>query len=39
MSRHAVLLKNKVLYVVPTGDIKKFRTVDKEAKPKFIPEE
>ena len=39
MSRHTVLLKDGVLYVVPTGDITKFRTVDKNAKPKFIPEE
>jgi uncharacterized membrane protein YedE/YeeE len=39
MSRHTVLLKDGVLYVVPTGDITKFRTADKNAKPKFIPEE
>jgi hypothetical protein len=39
MTRHAVLLKDSVLYVVPTGDITKFRTADKNAKPKSIPEE
>jgi hypothetical protein len=39
MSRHTVLLKDGALYVVPTGDITKFRTVDRQAKPKFIPEE
>jgi hypothetical protein len=39
MSRHTVLLKDGVLYAVPTGDITKFRTADKNAKPKFIPEE
>ena len=39
MSRHTVLLKDDVLYVVPTADISKFRGVDKKAKPKFIPEE
>lgn len=39
MSRHTVLLKDKVLYVVPTGDITKFQTADKNAKPKSVPEE
>jgi hypothetical protein len=39
MSRHTVLSKDGVLYVVPTSDITRFRTVDKNAKPKFIPEE
>jgi hypothetical protein len=39
MSRHTVLLKDKVLYVVLTGDITKFRTADKNAKPKSVPEE
>jgi hypothetical protein len=39
MSRHTVLLKDNMLYVVPTGDISKFRTVGKNVKPKFIPEE
>jgi hypothetical protein len=39
MSRHTVLLKDKVLYVVPTGDIMEFWTADKNAKPKSIPEE
>jgi hypothetical protein len=39
MSRHTVLLKDGVLYVMPTGDITKFRTADKNVKPKSIPEE
>lgn len=39
MSRHTVLLKDHVLYVVPTGDITKFQTVDKNAKPKVVPKE
>jgi hypothetical protein len=39
MSRHTVLFKDGVLYVVPTADITKFRTADRDAKPKFIPEE
>lgn len=30
MSRHTVLLKDKVLYVVPTADISKFRTAEKK---------
>jgi hypothetical protein len=34
MARHTVLLKDGVLYIVPTGDITKFRTADKNAKPK-----
>jgi hypothetical protein len=29
MSRHTILLKDKVLYVVPTADIIQFRTADK----------
>jgi hypothetical protein len=37
MSRHTVLLKENILYTVPTGDITKFQTVDKNAKPKVIP--
>jgi hypothetical protein len=39
MSRHAVLYKADVLYVVPTGDILKFRTADKSFKAKSVPEE
>jgi MFS family permease len=38
MSRHTILLKDGVLYVLPTADISKFRTADKQAKP-LIPEE
>jgi hypothetical protein len=33
MSRNTVLLKDKVLYVVPTADITKFQTANKNAKP------
>jgi hypothetical protein len=39
MSRHTVLLKDGVLYVMPTGDITRFRTADKDAKPRFVPDE
>jgi hypothetical protein len=39
MSRHTVLLKDNVLYVVPTGDITKFQTADKSAKPTVAPKE
>jgi hypothetical protein len=34
MSRHTVMLKDDVLFVVPTGDISKFRTLGKLAAPK-----
>jgi hypothetical protein len=37
MSRHTVLFKDGVLYVVPTADITRFRTADKDAKPQFVP--
>ena len=30
MSRHTVLLKDNVLYVMPTADISKFRTAEKK---------
>jgi hypothetical protein len=30
MSRHTILLKDDVLYAVPTGDITKFRTADRK---------
>jgi hypothetical protein len=30
MSRHTILLKEKVLYVVPTADIAQFRTAGKQ---------
>jgi hypothetical protein len=39
MSKHTVLLKDKVLYVVPTEDISKFRSTDKNTRPKFAPDE
>ena len=39
MSRHTVLSKDGVLYVVPTADITKFRTADKNFKAKSVPEE
>ena len=32
MSRNTVLLKDKVLYVVPTADITNFQTANKNAK-------
>jgi hypothetical protein len=39
MSRYTVLFKDNVLYVVPTGDITKFQSVDKNAKPRVAPKE
>jgi hypothetical protein len=38
MSRNTVLLKDKVLYVVPTADITKFQTANKSAKSKLVPD-
>jgi hypothetical protein len=32
MSRHTVLLKDKVLYVIPTGEITQMRTAAKDTK-------
>ncbi len=35
--RHTVLLKDKIVYVVPTADITKFQTADRTVKPKVVP--